>query len=433
MNVMRTASFTAVQTIGYRHFLVPRNHSLLSRTVSTNSAIERGIRRSRGGTSIEQYSFKSDRTKAINGSEVRGGNPQNKWSSNSRRDQNSSSEGWPRTGGFSAVRKETPRRPNHQQRQDVEDIEQSSLREKRKTPRQERYLRGGFKETPFTQHAKRDRSSQFERPGQDFAGKRIFNKSSSPYGRDQNRFSESRGFDRQLSEGRSQRSNSDLSANRDDSYPKRQNREQRRAGQFGPPKPITNRETGPRYTDWKPQRERVSDMPRASDPERFEERRIARAAKAESEEFTPPRRTPSLGEFNKPRDKTAPLSIPYTTPASEFLYGTSVVVAALKSPRRKLYHLYMYNGDHREGQNMDAAVKKLALARGIKISQVKTDWLPLMDKMSAGRPHNVCLSRSIVFPPRTDSFRVTSWKPHHFQSYPPPDYNPSPAITDPSK
>ena len=306
-----------------------------------------------------------------------------------RRDQNPSSEERPRSGGFPAGRKEMPRRPNHQQRQDVEGIEQSSLREKRRTPRHERYLRGESREISFPQHAMPDASPQFERHGRAFAGKKTFDKSSSGYGRDQNRFGESRGFDRQLSESRSQRSNSDLSVIRDESYPQRQNREQRRASRYGPSKTVTLPEMRARYADWKPQRERVSDLLRASDPERFEQRRAARAAKVEFEEFTPSRITPPSGEFDKPRDKTAPLSIPYTTPASEFLYGTSVVVAALKSPRRKLYHLYMYNGDHREAQNMDASVTKLALARGIKISQVKTDWLPLMDKMSTGRPHNV--------------------------------------------
>lgn len=89
-----------------------------------------------------------------------------------------------------------------------------------------------------------------------------------------------------------------------------------------------------------------------------------------------------------PRKRNTPLSIPYTTPASEFLYGTSVVIAALKSSRRKLYKLYMYDGDHREAQIMDSTVRKLALAREVEVFRVKSDWLPLMDKMSAGRPHN---------------------------------------------
>ena len=84
----------------------------------------------------------------------------------------------------------------------------------------------------------------------------------------------------------------------------------------------------------------------------------------------------------------APLSIPYTTPASEFLYGTSVVTAALKSDRRKLYKLYLYNGENRENVSQDMGIRKLALSRSVEVSKVQGDWLRMMDKMSAGRPHN---------------------------------------------
>ena len=84
----------------------------------------------------------------------------------------------------------------------------------------------------------------------------------------------------------------------------------------------------------------------------------------------------------------APLSIPYTTPASEFLYGTSVITAALKSQRRKMYNLYLYNGENRENVAQDTAIRKLALSQGVEVTKVQGDWLRLMDKMSAGRPHN---------------------------------------------
>ncbi|CAG8982183.1 hypothetical protein HYALB_00003619 [Hymenoscyphus albidus] len=88
-----------------------------------------------------------------------------------------------------------------------------------------------------------------------------------------------------------------------------------------------------------------------------------------------------------------PVSIPYTTPASEFLYGTSVVEAALTSrriPRRQLYKLYIYTGENREQSSSDRDVDLEALARtnGVKVSRVNGDGLGLMDKMSGGRPHN---------------------------------------------
>ena len=91
------------------------------------------------------------------------------------------------------------------------------------------------------------------------------------------------------------------------------------------------------------------------------------------------------------RHPQAPLSIPYTTPASEFLYGTSVVIAALLSSRRKLYKLYIYDGENREARDQDIRIRRMAVERGVVAQKVAGDWLRLMDKMSTGRPHNVRL------------------------------------------
>lgn len=89
------------------------------------------------------------------------------------------------------------------------------------------------------------------------------------------------------------------------------------------------------------------------------------------------------------RKTNAPLAIPYTTPASEFLYGHSVVTAALKSSRRTFYKLYLYDGDAAEVRGQDKQVRKLALAANLEVTRVGNDWIKLMDKMSGGRPHNV--------------------------------------------
>ena len=96
----------------------------------------------------------------------------------------------------------------------------------------------------------------------------------------------------------------------------------------------------------------------------------------------------SNDEQSTQRDSNVPLSIPYTTPASEFLYGTSVVTAALLSSRRKLYKLYIYTGDNRESIQQDIRVRELALKRKVVVERMKEDGLRLMSKMSAGRPHN---------------------------------------------
>ena len=93
-------------------------------------------------------------------------------------------------------------------------------------------------------------------------------------------------------------------------------------------------------------------------------------------------------EQSTQRDANIPLSIPYTTPASEFLYGTSAVTAALLSSRRKLYKLYVYAGDNREDLQQDIKIRQLALNRSVVVERVKEDGLRLMSKMSAGRPHN---------------------------------------------
>ncbi|KAI9850360.1 MAG: hypothetical protein M1838_005807 [Thelocarpon superellum] len=88
------------------------------------------------------------------------------------------------------------------------------------------------------------------------------------------------------------------------------------------------------------------------------------------------------------RPTTVPLSIPYTKSSSEFLYGTSAVTAALQAHRRKLYKLYVYEGANREELRRDDAVRKMAQSAGVEAVGVHGDWIRLMDKLSAGRPHN---------------------------------------------
>lgn len=83
-----------------------------------------------------------------------------------------------------------------------------------------------------------------------------------------------------------------------------------------------------------------------------------------------------------------PVSIEYTTAASQFLYGKSVVEAALKTSARKLYKLYVYAGANRENVDVDEVMVKLARRNGIPVRNVQERDARLMDKMSGGRPHN---------------------------------------------
>ena len=98
-----------------------------------------------------------------------------------------------------------------------------------------------------------------------------------------------------------------------------------------------------------------------------------------------------------PRHSKAPLSVPFTTPASDFIYGTSAVTAALRAGRREFYKLYIYDGENRESAQRDASVVKLGLAAGVHVSKVGEEWMSLLDKMSRGRPHNVSASESRVW------------------------------------
>ncbi|KAK1771088.1 hypothetical protein QBC33DRAFT_444666 [Phialemonium atrogriseum] len=83
-----------------------------------------------------------------------------------------------------------------------------------------------------------------------------------------------------------------------------------------------------------------------------------------------------------------PLSIPYTTAASQFLYGKSVVEAALQASQRKLYKLYIYGGANRQNVSQDIGIQRQAERKGVDVQIVGEDGLRLMEKMSAGRPHN---------------------------------------------
>jgi 21S rRNA (GM2251-2'-O)-methyltransferase len=87
-----------------------------------------------------------------------------------------------------------------------------------------------------------------------------------------------------------------------------------------------------------------------------------------------------------------PIRIHYTTAASQFLYGRSVVEAALRASRRKLYHLYLYAGRDRQNLVQDATLEKLANQLDVPVTKIlDNDGLRMMDKMSGGRPHNGCV------------------------------------------
>ncbi|PGH15333.1 hypothetical protein AJ79_02499 [Helicocarpus griseus UAMH5409] len=104
---------------------------------------------------------------------------------------------------------------------------------------------------------------------------------------------------------------------------------------------------------------------------------------------------------------TAPKSIPYTTAASEFIYGASAVMAALRCERRKFYILYIENtpdkvslrlGSKPSRDPMIEKIIKYALALGVRVREVAGNWPQLLDKLSGGRPHNGCVLEASQLP-----------------------------------
>jgi 21S rRNA (GM2251-2'-O)-methyltransferase len=94
-------------------------------------------------------------------------------------------------------------------------------------------------------------------------------------------------------------------------------------------------------------------------------------------------------------------SLPYSTAASEFIYGYSSVLAAMKANRRKLYKLYV----HSRGASRDGLMAKIRALKMFKITEeVGDEYLRAMDRASSGRPHNgVILETSpLPVPPITE-------------------------------
>lgn len=400
------------------------------RTVSTNSAIHRGIRRSKHEGWRE--------TRAAPYDEADGSRPGVA----------------SRQGNIGSTK---PRRPNHQQIQDVEEMERMvNTREERKTPRKRRYLLGGPR-AESTAPMKNRTPVSFQRSSGGGRDVRDGSKRTSryegnklPYGRSapinemdpadrrdlrpsfqQDRDSTNEhgkpsfaarerksSFDDQSSSpkeglfadgvyrGRNRRDHA--SSLTKDSTDRRGSflRGQSRAGEHTSP---SHREASGQDAkhdpsissgDYRPGNRRYSYTPQGDDSEH--------GGKS----------MPQFDRVEDPRrDSRTPLSIPYTTPASEFLYGTSVITAALRASKRQLYKLYMYDGENREVGARDRSIRKLALSRNVVVDRLKRDGISLMDKMSRGRPHNVGLIHIPFIRPSAHIGRAMYLKRPHSPSF----------------
>ncbi|KAI5288734.1 hypothetical protein KEM54_004947, partial [Ascosphaera aggregata] len=94
--------------------------------------------------------------------------------------------------------------------------------------------------------------------------------------------------------------------------------------------------------------------------------------------------------------QVAPRRIIYSKPGTEFIYGSSAVLAALRCARRKFYKLYIYQPDgpysHSDGLERRAsvlkAIQKLGLRHNAQVIDVGGNWLPYLSRLSDDRPHN---------------------------------------------
>ena len=335
--------------------------------ISTNSAIHRELRKSRSAVGrVSQFP---------------------------RRDGQRTERPWTRES------RETTRtpRPNHAHKQDVEDMRESAkIKESARSPRQQNYLEGGRKP-----------SARFDRLPSD-AGDRWRGESNAK---------------------RSIRATDRYAKDKSPSFAApasdRLNRAARRAAIFGPgdtppqrdreikfdrstPRSRTpSSERNPRYlVPWHEvhAQRQVSERPLSKatvyddqydeGSESIPRLNFRSNSSGDDGRGTGGRERRYFARSSKDENETSdvPVSIPYTTPASDFLYGTSVVSAALKFSSRRFYKFYCYSAPDRVNVSQDAAMCKLASSRGVEVKRVQGEWMRVMDKMSTGRPHNVSAS-----------------------------------------
>lgn len=352
------------------------------RAASLNSGINRGLRRSKGVGFRETARAGGSRDKEAAGEIRRSAHPSSIPRSQTSHDL--------RQGGSRKGSKDGHERDTVRIRRGKKTIKDEEERPRQSSWSQNRASTGGAPR----------QSRDFDRSGEG-RGPREYGQERPAY---TPRDSKSRPFDRQKTsfENRSQdqRENSgetypSLSGNkpsygsggrqrvsdsRDRRPPNRAQAPRQNFDRAHPPSSGSNRSPPPDMRD-----SEASSRPKASpDPaKRTGFSRNGPSDRQDGEASSRPKYSPDL-------TKRIPLSIPYTTPASEFLYGTSVVEAALNSQgerRRKLYKLYIYAGENRADVD-PAGLERVARRKGIPVTRVGVDWIRVLDKMSGGRPHN---------------------------------------------
>ncbi|KAG5974245.1 hypothetical protein E4U58_003391 [Claviceps cyperi] len=186
------------------------------------------------------------------------------------------------------------------------------------------------------------------------------------------------------------------------------NRSQTRQSQFGSvkdtatifeareshrPRSRTSNENDPRrdtFDNRRASRQSRDDLPRQNQSwqDRPRHNQPRQGPRREQESFGNETDFANVAAASPVKRGMMPMMLSYTTAASQFLYGTSVVKAALEIGRRQMYRFYVYGGENRRDNKDNEILMDLARSRGVPITVVPTEEQRLMDKMSMGRPHN---------------------------------------------
>ncbi|KAL4950131.1 hypothetical protein BDW69DRAFT_172804 [Aspergillus filifer] len=118
--------------------------------------------------------------------------------------------------------------------------------------------------------------------------------------------------------------------------------------------------------------------PESETTERFRKRKRGAGAHRYTDEM-PVR----VKEHTKP-----PSHIPYSHPASEFVFGFRNVEAAIRCGRRKLYKLYMYVHKDEPLSPRKIGLRKLALLKNIQVKMVFGRWDTLLGRLTESKAHD---------------------------------------------
>lgn len=249
-----------------------------------------------------------------------------------------------------------------------------------------------FKEERRTSRSRRDdgapQQDRFPDRGERPAGRERFGgpreersfESSKSYDKPRNNFSDRSNTDRPRR---------DFGGDRDQMRSERSERSERPSRRDDDTRSYEPRE---RYnTDERPGKPRFTQRPDSKGARREGEQ----SARYTSREGSDRPAHTSTGSAAPKEFTRAPESLPFTTAASEFIYGYSSVLAAIKANRRKFYTLYV----HSRGASRDGLMAKIRAHKLFSITkEVGDEYMRALDKASSGRPHNGVVLESSPLP-----------------------------------